>query len=121
MTLEGRDWGGGLAFGGMEREKVVHGSGRLTKWAWACVPGGSALCPPLGPFVLFFQSVSNFLPGNKNVPPLPTSLPLHTHHSTSLLNSSSIALPHLRWKFSHPPSRLPEKRTPVSQPASASD
>lgn len=45
------------------------------------------------------------------MPPLPTSSPC-THHSTSQL--IILALPHLRWKFSHPPSRLPE-------PASASD
>lgn len=72
-----------------------------------CVPGGSAPCPS-GPFVLFFQGVSNFLPANKNVPPLPAPPLAHTHHSTSLLNPSSIALPLLRWKLSHPPSPLPE-------------
>lgn len=98
---------------------MVRGSGRLTKWA-VCLVGPP--CAPVWPVCsLFFQSVSNFLPENKNVPPLPASSPLHIHHSTSLLNSSSIALPHLRWKFSHPPSRLPESAPPVSQPASASD
>jgi hypothetical protein len=42
-------------------------------------------------------------------------------HTTRLLNSSSIALPHLRWKFSPSIITTARKCNPVSQPASASD